>query len=647
MVGLFRKTATEPELGDRIAGLTRRRGAQPAAPADIGLVEDAPADAPARPAPSAPPPTSLDPPPDAVTTSLAERPVATLAARPMPAAVQPDAEVQPEAPKSDALLRPAPLAGAAADPDGDRPRLAFPGRPEARQPSVAAPSVNSLDDKLAEARQQLSARLGAEIRPERRSLLSRGELAKLVDAAVQAYFVRNSVNADPLARRDLVTAILQELLSPGTPDPDAVGNRRSPHRALVESAKAQIQPLVLEHMDVAAAAEMPRAAFEAQLTGWVKELLAETKIQLNFAEQRELVESLVADMLGLGPLEPLMSDETITDIMVNGPRQVYIERKGKLELADVHFRDDQHVMNVATKIVSRVGRRIDEAKPLVDARLDDGSRVNIIIPPLALDGPSISIRKFSKKTITLDIMAQTGSISAPMATVLKIAARCRLNILISGGTGSGKTTLLNAMSRMIDPAERTVTIEDAAELQLQQPHVVRLETRPPNLEGSGEITMRDLLKNALRMRPDRIIIGECRGEEALDMLQAMNTGHDGSMSTIHANNPREALTRLENMIGMGGYNLPSKAMRTQIASAVHLIAQVNRMRDGTRRVTHIVEVVGMEGDIITTQELFSYQFQGETGEGRLRGTFVPSGIRPAFLPRAEYFGLDRALLEAI
>jgi pilus assembly protein CpaF len=313
----------------------------------------------------------------------------------------------------------------------------------------------------------------------------------------------------------------------------------------------------------------------------------------------------------------------------------------------VRFRDDQHVMNVCTKIVSRIGRRIDEAKPLVDARLEDGSRVNIIIPPLALDGPSISIRKFAKKTITLDIMAQTGSISAAMATVLKIAARCRLNILISGGTGSGKTTLLNAMSRMIDPAERTVTIEDAAELQLQQPHVVRLETRPPNLEGTGEITMRDLLKNTLRMRPDRIIIGECRGEEALDMLQAMNTGHDGSMSTIHANTPREALTRLENMIGMGGINLPSKAMRTQIASAIHMIAQVNRMRDGTRRVTHLVEVVGMEGEIITTQELFTFQYQGETGEGRLRGVFHPSGIRPAFLPRAEYYGLDRALLEAI
>jgi pilus assembly protein CpaF len=648
MVGLFRKTAAEPVLDGRIASLSRRRSglglgpdentpgeALPAAPAlaeapSAAAVDDSPS-----PEKAPPPAPAVSRPAALVSLAQSEATTEGLAEPTMPAA-PPAFAVAPVL-----AAKPAPVAEPAAD--GLRP--AFFERPSAVP--ARAESSNPLEDKLTAAREQLVTRLANEIRPERRTLLSRGELAKLVDAAVQAHFVRNSVNADPLARRDLVTQILQELLTPAAPDPDAMGNRRSPHRALVESAKAQIQPLVLEHMDVAAAAEMPRAAFEAQLTGWVKELLAETKIQLNFAEQRELVESLIADMLGLGPLEPLMSDETITDIMVNGARQVYIERRGKLELADVHFRDDQHVMNVATKIVSRIGRRIDEAKPLVDARLEDGSRVNIIIPPLALDGPSISIRKFSKKTITLDIMAQSGSISASMATVLKIAARCRLNILISGGTGSGKTTLLNAMSRMIDPAERTVTIEDAAELQLQQPHVVRLETRPPNLEGSGEITMRDLLKNALRMRPDRIIIGECRGEEALDMLQAMNTGHDGSMSTIHANNPREALTRLENMIGMGGINLPSKAMRTQIASAIHLIAQVNRMRDGTRRVTHLVEVVGMEGDIITTQELFSYQFQGETGEGRLRGTFQPSGIRPAFLPRAEYFGLDRALLEAI
>jgi pilus assembly protein CpaF len=668
MVSLFRKPTAEPVLDGRIADLARRRTfGQPAEPEETKPDATVPETATAAPAaapevPAAPPIAELKPepllvpseprfappeepaypePPPPVALTPAIRPLAA----PQPAADRPtSAEPRP----SPFIVKPAEPASAVppAPPLFAKPAagLASSAPPA---PTTAAAGGGSLEEKLALAREQLLTRLGSEIRPERRSLLSRGELAKLVDAAVQAHFVRNSINADPLARRDLVTGILQELLNPGVPDPEATSNRRLPHRALVESAKAQIQPLVLEHMDVAAAAEMPRPAFEAQLTGWVKELLAETKIQLNFAEQRELVESLIADMLGLGPLEPLMADETITDIMVNGAHQVYVERRGKLELADVQFRDDQHVMNVATKIVSRIGRRIDEAKPLVDARLEDGSRVNIIIPPLALDGPSISIRKFAKKTITLDIMAQSGSISAPMATVLKIAARCRLNILISGGTGSGKTTLLNAMSRMIDPAERTVTIEDAAELQLQQPHVVRLETRPPNLEGSGEITMRDLLKNALRMRPDRIIIGECRGEEALDMLQAMNTGHDGSMSTIHANNPREALTRLENMISMGAFNLPSKAMRTQIASAVHLIAQVNRMRDGARRVTHLVEVVGMEGDIITTQELFTYQFQGETGEGKLRGVFQPSGIRPAFLPRAEYFGLDRALLEAI
>jgi pilus assembly protein CpaF len=532
------------------------------------------------------------------------------------------------------------------------PVPANPPAPVAASPQPAA-SPTSLQEHLTVAREELVARLSAEIRPERRALLSRSDLAKLVSGAVQAYFVRHAIEANPLARRDLVTDIMQALITTSGPAGAAgadgsSGVRQLPgRRAAVEAAKAQIQPLVLEHMDVAAAAEMPRAAFEAQLTGWVKELLVETKIQLNFVEQRELVDSLVADMLGLGPLEPLIADETVNDIMVNGPKQVYVERRGKLELTDVQFRDDQHLMNVATKIVTRVGRRIDEARPLVDARLPDGSRVNIIIPPLALDGASISIRKFSKKSITLDTMAAGGSISPAMATVLKIASRCRLNILISGGTGSGKTTLLNALSRMIDSAERTVTIEDAAELQLQQPHVVRLETRTANLEGTGEITMRDLLKNALRMRPDRIIIGECRGEEALDMLQAMNTGHDGSMSTIHANTPREALTRLENMIGMAGINLPSKAVRTQIASAVHMICQVNRMRDGHRRVTHLMEVVGMEGDIITTQELFTYQFQGEGSDGKLRGAFQSSGIRPAFLPRAEYFGLDRALLEVI
>jgi pilus assembly protein CpaF len=514
-------------------------------------------------------------------------------------------------------------------------------------PPPTAPEVSE-EDRFLLAREEVLSRLTAELSSERISILSRGELAKVVDAAVQAYCARNSFELDAIARRDLITALIKTLLEPDKASASGEGGaRRSSNRSAVEAAKAQIQPLILEHMDVAAAAEMPRAVFEAQLSGWVKDLLTETKIQLNFSEQHELVQSLIADMLGLGPLEPLIEDETVTDIMVNGAHQVYVERRGKLELTGVKFRDDDHVMNVATKIVTRVGRRIDEAQPLVDARLADGSRVNIIAPPLAIDGPSISIRKFSKKTITLDMMAQQGNISVEMATLLKIAARCRLNILISGGTGSGKTTLLNALSRMIDPTERTVTIEDAAELQLQQPHVVRLETRPANLEGSGEITMRDLLRNALRMRPDRIILGEIRGSEALDVLQAMNTGHDGSMSTIHANAPRDALIRLENMVGMAGINLPSRAIRTQIASAVHLIAQINRMRDGIRRVTNILEVVGMEGDVITTQELFAFQFQGESSDGKLRGVFQPSGIRPNFLPRAEYYGLDRALLEII
>ena len=418
-------------------------------------------------------------------------------------------------------------------------------------------------------------------------------------------------------------------------------------RASIEAAIPRIYPQIMERIDTEVAAKLTRDELARQLGAVTAEILIEQKIQLNQAEQRHLVTVLLDDMLGLGPLEQLLADDGVTDIMVNGPNQVYVERKGKLELTDVVFRDNGHVMSIATRIVTQIGRRIDESTPLVDARLADGSRVNIIAPPLAIDGTSISIRKFSKKGITLDIMARQQNVSPAMATILKIASRSRLNILISGGTGSGKTTLLNAMSQMIDSGERIVTIEDAAELQLQQPHVVRLETRPPNLEGKGEITMRDLVKNALRMRPDRIILGEIRSAEALDMLQAMNTGHDGSLCTIHANRPREALTRLENMVSMAGFALPARAVRMQIAAAVNLIVQISRMRDGVRRVTSVTELVGMEGDVITTQDLFTYQFEGETPDGRLKGRFVSSGLRPHFTPRAEYFGLDKALLEAI
>ncbi len=418
-------------------------------------------------------------------------------------------------------------------------------------------------------------------------------------------------------------------------------------RASVEEAKNVIQPLVVERIDITAAARLERDELRRQLAELVADVLREQKLRLNQKEQQGVVDLLLDDMLGLGPLEPLLADEAINDIMVNGPNQVYVERKGKLELTDVSFRDNQHLLNICTRIVSQIGRRVDESTPLCDARLMDGSRVNIIIPPLAIDGPSISIRKFAKKGITLDVMIKQRNISEACGTVLKVAARSRLNILISGGTGSGKTTLLNAMSQMIDPGERIVTIEDAAELQLQQPHVVRLETRPANLEGHGEVTMRDLVKNALRMRPDRIILGEVRGAEAVDMLQAMNTGHDGSLGTVHANRPREALTRLENMVGMAGINLPAKAVRTQIAAAVDLIVQVSRMRDGMRRITYVTEVVGMEGDVITTQDLFTYEFEGEDPDGKLRGSFRASGLRPNFTPKAAYFGLDRLLVEAM
>jgi len=356
---------------------------------------------------------------------------------------------------------------------------------------------------------------------------------------------------------------------------------------------------------------------------------------------------MLDDMLGLGPLEPLLGDDSVTDILVNGPKQIYVERKGKLELTDAQFRDNGHAMSVAQRIVTAVGRRVDESTPLVDARLKDGSRVNIIIPPLAIDGCSMSIRKFSKKKISLDIMEKQQNISAQMATVLRIAGRARLNIVISGGTGSGKTTLLNALSQTIDAGERIVTVEDAAELQLQQPHVVRLETRPANLEGEGEVSMRDLVKNSLRMRPDRIILGEVRGAEALDMLQAMNTGHDGSFATCHANRPREALMRIENMVGMAGMNLPSKAVKQQVASAIHMIVQISRMRDGQRRITYISEIVGMEGEVVTMQDLFTFQFRGEDENGKIQGDFVCTGVRPNFLSRAAYYGLDKELMEAM
>jgi pilus assembly protein CpaF len=425
----------------------------------------------------------------------------------------------------------------------------------------------------------------------------------------------------------------------------------------VEGHKPEVNPLtatkeliygrLMEQIDLQTASRMPQDELRRQIIDVIGEIVMEQKLAINQGEQQFLATQIVDDMIGLGPLEPLLKDEAVTDIMVNGPDQIYIERKGKLELTGARFRDNDHVMNVAQRIVTAVGRRVDESSPICDARLKDGSRVNVIAPPLSLKGCSISIRKFSKKKITLDVMASQKNISDEVCKLLKIAGAVRLNLIISGGTGSGKTTLLNALSRMIDHGERVVTIEDAAELQLQQPHVVPLETRPKNLEGDGEITMRDLVKNALRMRPDRIILGEVRGGEAIDLLQAMNTGHDGSMGTLHANNPREALTRLENMVNMSGLKLPSHAIRHQISSAVQLIVQIQRMRDGIRRITHVTEVLGMEGEVIITQDLYTYVFHGEDEQGKLIGEFKSTGLRPNFTRQAAYFGLDKALLELV
>ena len=497
--------------------------------------------------------------------------------------------------------------------------------------------------------------------------MSRAEVVSHATTATETILGKAYFRLNLLEQREVVTNVVNQLyVAPvrdepaededvaelpiaavwGTNDRSAASDRVS-SSASVTLARNKVQPVLFERIDISAALTLPRDELTRQISGIVLEISHEEKLQLNKAEQEDLVKVLLDEMLGLGPLEPLLADESINDIMVNGHNQVYIERRGKLELTDVKFRDDRHVMNVATRIVSQIGRRVDESSPLVDARLMDGSRVNIIIPPLAIDGPSISIRKFSKKKITLDVMVKQQNLSPPMAAVLKIAARSKLNILISGGTGSGKTTLLNAMSQMIDHGDRIVTIEDAAELQLQQPHVVRLETRPENLEGQGAIFMRDLVKNALRMRPDRIILGEVRGSEALDMLQAMNTGHEGSMSTVHANRPREALTRLENMVSMAGVSLPPKAVRTQIAAAIDVIIQISRMRDGIRRITHVMEVVGMEDDIVTTQDLFNFEYSGENAAGMIQGDFRYAGVRPHFSPKAEYYGLEWALLEGL
>ncbi|MFT8587131.1 CpaF family protein [Acetobacter papayae] len=381
-----------------------------------------------------------------------------------------------------------------------------------------------------------------------------------------------------------------------------------------------------------------------QLAGAVERVVDqaanEQRIRLNLREQQKIAAELVNDIKGLGPVQPLLDDDSISDILINGPKRIFVERYGKTELSPAQFRDQRHLVSVCQRVASEMGRRIDEASPMVDARLRDGSRVNIVFPPLALDGPYMSIRKFSKNKIDLQKLVEYGSCSPAVATILEIASRVRLNIIVSGGTGSGKTTLLNALSRFIDFSERIITVEDAAELQLQQPHVVRMETRPPSIEGKGEVTQRDLVRNALRMRPDRIIVGEVRGAEAFDMLQAMNTGHDGSMSSIHSNNTREAITRVESMVQMGSFGLPVHVIRTQIVGAVDLIVQVGRNRDGVRRIMQVTDVAGVENGTVVMNDLFRLGFDGEDSHGRLISHYDVSNIRPSFHEKLEYYQMD-------
>jgi pilus assembly protein CpaF len=419
-------------------------------------------------------------------------------------------------------------------------------------------------------------------------------------------------------------------LTPATADPAVASESGAGGRSALDWAalRAAVHRGLLQRLDLEALARLGPTEVRAALREAVERLVDEDRLALNAAERQRLVGEMQDEILGLGPLQPLVGDPGVSDILVNTHRQVYVERQGRLELTEVRFNDDAHLMKVIDRIVSRMGRRVDESSPMVDARLPDGSRVNAIIPPLAIDGPVLSIRRFAVDPLKMADLLQLQSVSAPMADFLAALVCARVNLLISGGTGSGKTTLLNILSASIPATERVLTIEDAAELQLQQPHVVRLETRPANVEGRGEVTQRALVRNALRMRPDRIVLGEVRGAEALDMLQAMNTGHDGSLTTIHANTPRDALARLESMVAMSGVDLPARAARAQVASAIGVVVQVSRLSDGTRKVISVQELTGAEGEVVSMQEIFAFHQTGIAADGRVRGHFSASGIRP-------------------
>ncbi len=437
---------------------------------------------------------------------------------------------------------------------------------------------------------------------------------------------------------------------PLAPDPKPQQQQRAPRERSDSyyDTKSQVFSALIDTIDLSQLAKLDPEAAREEIRDIVNDIIAIKNFAMSISEQEGLLEDICNDVLGYGPLEPLLARDDIADIMVNGARDVYIEVNGKVEKTGIRFRDNQQLLNICQRIVSQVGRRVDESSPICDARLPDGSRVNVIAPPLSIDGAALTIRKFKKDKLTLDQLVRFGAITPEGAEVLKIIGRVRCNVVISGGTGSGKTTLLNCLTNYIDRDERIITCEDSAELQLQQPHVVRLETRPPNLEGEGEVTMRDLVKNCLRMRPERIIVGEVRGPEVFDLLQAMNTGHDGSMGTIHANSPRECLNRMESMIAMGGFALPQRTVREIIVGSVDVIIQAARLRDGSRRITHITEVIGMEGDVVITQDLVLYNIKGEDAQGRILGEHASTGIgRPGFWDRARYYGEEARLANAL
>ena len=461
---------------------------------------------------------------------------------------------------------------------------------------------------------------------------------------------RKVATPPPVAAAAAVVAVAEAPApapAPRRPEPTPEPQRR--HSDEYYDVKTTVFNALIDTIDLTQLAKLEAASAREEIRDIVSEIIQLKNVVMSIAEQEELLEDICNDVLGYGPLEPLLARDDIADIMVNGAETTYIEVGGKVVRTGVRFADNAQLMNICQRIVSQVGRRVDESSPICDARLPDGSRVNVIAPPLAIDGPALTIRKFKKDRLTLDQLCKFGSISPEGKTLLEIIGRVRCNVIVSGGTGSGKTTLLNCLSSCIDHDERIITCEDSAELQLQQPHVVRLETRPPNLEGEGQITMRDLVKNCLRMRPERIIVGEVRGAEAFDLLQAMNTGHDGSMGTLHANSPREAISRMESMIMMGGFALPTKTIREMITGAVDIIVQAARLRDGSRRITHITEVIGMEGDVVTMQDVMVFEITGEDPKtGKIIGRHRSTGIaRPRFWERAEYYGEENRLAAAL